>query len=511
MVVALKKLKDSLLSVLPVLAVVLVLHFTKTSSFSSAELIVFGISVFLVVVGMWLFNIGAESSMHEMGELVGSSVTKKRSMFLLVLVFFLFGAFITIAEPDLTILADQVPGVSSWVLVCSIGLGVGIFLVIGALRILFQKSLKVWLLAFYGLMFAICCLVDYSYIPLSLDSGGVTTGPITVPFLLAIGVGIASSRAGNKTDADSFGLVAFSSIGPVLVVLILSIFLRNSSLNYDVSVISNNQIDSSIWSPIVDSFVGKSGALIKVAISLLPIVIFFILYEIFFIKLPARKLGGLMIGVIFVYVGLVLFIAAVNAGFLPIGQKLGQSVADESSGLLVGVGAALGLAAVFAEPAVHVLTNQIESVSEGSVKKNAVLICMALGNAAAIAISMLRVKLGFSLLYIIVPGYCVAFLLSFLVPEIYSAIAFDAGGVVSGPMNSTFILPFAIGACFAINGDLASNKIMTDAFGTIAIVALMPLLMVQALGLTATIRIHNERRIARLRTKEEFDNQIIHF
>ncbi len=480
--------------------VVLILHFTKVSEFSSTELIVFGISVVLVIVGMWLFNIGAESSMQKMGELVGSTVTKRRSMI-----------FLTIAEPDLTVLADQVPGLPSWVLIGSIGLGVGIFLVIGALRILFQKSLKVWLLAFYGLMFALCCLVDYSYIPLSLDSGGVTTGPITVPFLLAIGVGIASSRAGNKSDADSFGLVAFSSIGPILVVLILSIFLRNSKLGYDLSTIADNEIKSSVLNPIINSLLGTDGALFKVAISLLPIVIFFVIYELIFIKLSGRKLGGLLLGVLFVYVGLVLFITAVNAGFLPVGQKLGQSVADESTALLVGVGAALGLVAVFAEPAAHVLTDQVENVSEGSVKKIAVLLCIAIGNGIAIAISMLRVKYGFSLLYIVVPGYCISFLISFVVPDIYSAIAFDAGGVVSGPMNSTFILPFAIGACFAINGESASNNIMTDAFGTIAIVALMPLLMIQILGLTGTIRVYNERRIARARIKDEFDNQIIHF
>lgn len=509
---ALKKIKDSILSVLPVLVVVFVLHLTNVSPFTNKELIIFGISAVLVIIGMWLFNIGAESSMHKMGELVGSTITKKQKMFLLIIVFFLFGAFITVAEPDLSVLAEQVPGLPNWVLIGAIGVGVGIFLVIGALRILFQKSLKVWLLAFYGLMFALCCLVDYSFIPLSLDSGGVTTGPITVPFILAIGIGIASSRAGNKSDADSFGLVAFSSIGPILVVLILSLIIRQETLVYDVEGLASHVLGDNVISPFVDSLIGFKGTLFSVALSLLPILIFFIIYELFFIKLSLRKLGGLLLGILFVYVGLVLFLTAVEAGFLPIGQKLGQNVADESTILLVGIGALLGLVAVFAEPAVHVLTNQVEIVSEGSVKKIAVLLFIALGNAVAIGLAMLRIKLGFSLLYIIVPGYFLAFLFSFIVPDIYSAIAFDSGGVVSGPMNSTFILPFAIGACFAINGpELAETAIMTDAFGTIAIVALMPLLMVQILGLTGTIRIANERKIARRRIKDEFDDQIIHF
>ena len=517
-IAALKKLKDSFLSVLPVLAVVLLLHFTKVSPFENQELIIFGISVVLVVIGMWLFNIGAESSMHEMGELVGSTVTKRKSIFMLILIFFLFGIFITIAEPDLSVLAEQVPGLPSWVLIASIGIGVGIFLVIASFRILFQKSLKLWLLAFYGLMFALCCLVDYSYIPLSLDSGGVTTGPITVPFILAVGVGLASSRAGNKSDADSFGLVAFSSIGPILVVLILSMFLRNSKLLYDVSGFEGSGLpENSIIKPFLHAFTGKNGSLLKVAISLLPVLGFFIVYELIFIKLSPRKLFGLLLGVLFVYVGLVLFLAAVEAGFLPIGQKLGQSLAGKDSPVwMIAVGAALGLVAVFAEPAVHVLTNQVEQVSEGAVKKVAVLLCIAAGNAIAIAISMLRVYYGFDLFYIIVPGYFLAFFLSFLVPDIYSAIAFDSGGVVSGPMNSTFILPFAIGACYVLNTAIGSDadpasRIMTDAFGTIAVVALMPLIMLQALGLTASIKEYNARRIARNRIKEEFDDQIIHF
>lgn len=512
-IAALKKLKDSLFSVLPVLAVVLLLHFTKVSPFENNELIIFGISVVLVVIGMWLFNIGAESSMHEMGELVGSTVTKRRSIFMLVLIFFLFGIFITIAEPDLSVLAEQVPGLPSWVLIVSIGIGVGIFLVIASFRILFQKSLKLWLLAFYGLMFALCCLVDYSYIPLSLDSGGVTTGPITVPFILAVGVGLASSRAGNKSDADSFGLVAFSSIGPILVVLILSIFLRNSTLVYDVSGFEGSGLaENSIFKPFLHAFTGRDGSLLKVAISLLPVLAFFIVYELLFIKLSLRKLLGLLLGVLFVYVGLVLFLAAVEAGFLPIGQKLGQNLAGKESPIwLILVGAVLGLVAVFAEPAVHVLTNQVEQVSEGAVKKVAVLLCIALGNAVAIAISMLRVFYGFNLFYIVVPGYFLAFFLSFLVPDIYSAIAFDSGGVVSGPMNSTFILPFAIGACYVLNSESAASKIMTDAFGTIAVVALMPLIMLQALGLTASIKEYNARRVALNRIKEEFDDQIIHF
>lgn len=508
---ALKKLKNSFFAVLPIVAVVLVLHFAKIVTFSSKELIIFGISAVLVLIGMCLFNIGAESSMQQMGQLVGSSVAKNKSIEFLVIIFFLFGLLITVAEPDLEVLAQQAANseAEKLILIISVGVGVGIFLVIGALRILFQKSLKVWLLGFYGMMFALCCLVDYARIPLSLDSGGVTTGPITVPFILSVGVGIAASRAGNKSDADSFGLVAFSSIGPILVVLILSLVTKNTRV-YDVNTIEAVS-DKSILKMFTDGLIGFDGTLFKVALSVLPLLIFFIFYEALFIKLSRRKLIGLFVGVIFVYFGLVLFLTAVEVGFLPIGQSLGKTLAAQNTKMFIAVGAALGLAAAFAEPAVHVLTEQVQSISEGTINKVAVLLTIALGNAFAIGLSMLRVKLGFNLLWIIVPGYIISFFLSFIVPDIYSAIAFDAGGVVSGPMNSTFILPFAIGACYALNGSEASTKIMTDAFGTIGVVALMPLLMIQILGLSGTIRIARERKVARRRTTAKYDNQIIHF
>ena len=507
----LKKFKNSFFAVLPIVVVVLVLHFTKIVTFTNKEIILFSVSSAFVVVGMFLFNIGAESSMQEIGQLVGSSVTKKKSIAFLVIVFFLFGLFITVAEPDLSVLATQATNSESskLILILAVGIGVGVFLVIGAVRILLQKSLKVWLLGFYGMMFAICCLVDYARIPLSLDSGGVTTGPITVPFILSVGIGIAASRAGNKSDADSFGLVAFSSIGPILVVLILSL-ISPSQNTYDISGLQTVNTDN-IFNMFISKLLGTNGTLFKVAISTLPILVFFLIYEAIFIKLPVRKLVGLILGILIVYFGLVLFLTAVEAGFLPIGQELGKNLASQNEQIFILVGAALGLAAAFAEPAVHVLTNQVQTVSEGAVSRTAVLITIALGNALAIGLSMLRVKLGFNLLWIIVPGYVLAFFLSFIVPDIYSAIAFDAGGVVSGPMNSTFILPFAIGACYALNGAEASSKIMTDAFGTIGVVALMPLLMIQILGLSGTIRIASERRVARRRTTAEFDNQIIHF
>ena len=509
----LKKLKESFLSSLPVMAVVLVIYligiFDPSNKFlEPQEGLVFLISSILVIVGMWLFNFGSEKSMSKMGEYLGSTLTKRKSMVMLVLVIFLIGLLITIAEPDLAVLAEQVP-INKWALIISIGVGVGMFMVIGALRILFGKSLKMWLLAFYGLLFALALLVDSTLIPLSLDSGGVTTGPITVPFILALGIGIASSKGGNK-NSDSFGLVAFSSIGPILIVMILSLFMKNVNYTFEQTTIDSFE---QIWPHFYDGFFyheGGNGAFISVLIALAPVLVFFLVYNFIFLKLPKKKLIEIIVGVVITYFGLVTFLGAVEAGFLPIGQKLGMEFANNTF-ILVLIGVILGVSAVFAEPAVHVLTDQIENVSNGAVHKNAVFLALALGNGFAIGLSMFRITAGSEILpltYIIVPGYILAFLLSFFVPNIYFAIAFDSGGVVSGPMNSTFILPYAIGACYKLRGEQA---ILQDAFGTIATVALMPLISIQCIGLFATIKSANQLKIARSRIKEEFDDQIIHF
>ena len=524
-VASLVKLKESFLSTLPVIAVVLLLNFIPAIGFDLTinQLVAFIISSVLVILGMWLFNVGAETSMHKMGELVGSSLTKKQSMVLIVIIFFLFGLFITVAEPDLSVLAAQVPSVPRLLLIGMIGLGVGIFIVIGALRILFQKSLKVWLLGFYGLMFGMCLLIDKSYIPLSLDSGGVTTGPITVPFILAVGVGIATSRGGNKSTSDSFGLVAFASIGPILMVLILALVFRGN-LSYTFEKFPLIDPDASGYlgdafdiQKIANGFVysmlphgSDFGSILSVTISLSPVLLFFIIYELIFIKLPGRTVFSIVFGVIIAYLGLVLFMTAVSTGFMAVGQKLGLELAEGDLWLLLVVAAFLGIAAVFAEPAVHVLTHQMEEVSDGAVNRIFVLIMLALGNGIAIVLSILRIYYGinFELLYIVVPGYILAFALSFAVPDIYTAMAFDSGGVVSGPMNTTFILPFAIGACYSLWGN---DLIMSNAFGTIALVAMMPLIMIQLIGLSASIKIRAQYRLARHRIREEFDDQIIHF
>ena len=509
---SLKKIRDSFLAALPVLVVVSVLFILEkcnvgVTNLGDMSFFLFLISTGVMVIGMYLFTMGAESSMSKMGEYVGSSLTKRQSIWILVLILFLFGAFVTVAEPDLAVFAAQVfPDANQilvkWLLIISISVGVGSFVVVGALRIIFQKNLKLWLIAFYGLLFAVACIVDYRYVPLSFDSGGVTTGPLTVPFILALGMGIATSR-GGKSNSDSFGLVAFASVGPIITVMIFSLIFK-SNVVYQFVVPS--EVDN-LFTPLLKSFL---HSLLDVTYSIIPIVLFFLIYNFIFLRLPLKNLARMGIGVLLTYIGLVFFLTAVSSGFMTIGTKLGMDLAS-NIGLLIGIGAVLGIAAVFAEPAVQVLTSQVEDVSDGAISKSSVMIALAIGNGIAIGLSLLRMTLDFSLLYIVVPGYIIAFLLTFLVPDIYSAIAFDSGGVASGPMNSTFLLPYSIGACYVFYGELAPEKIITNSFGTISLVALMPLISIQFLGFSASIRKAFRFYITRRRIRVETDDQIIHF
>lgn len=499
--ILLRKFADCVLSTLPVFIVVLVLHFTNICPLDGNQLLLFCISTLFLIIGMWLFSIGTEQAMTPMGEYVGTSLTKKKSIYFIIIITFLLGVFVTIAEPDLQVLAAQVP-INSWLLIISIGIGVGVFFVIGVIRIIFQQSLNMWLLATYALVFAIACLVDPSLLPVSFDGGGVSTGPVTVPFILALGSSIAISRDGKKSNADAFGLAALCSIGPIIAVMILSLFMDKTGLVY-------KQIDYDTSSNIFSILgVGFLNALIDVSIAILPITVFFFVYQIIFIKLSSKMIMKIIVGLLYTYVGLILFIMAVNAGFAPISQIIGKTISSDPNNLwlVVLIGTLIGFFAVLAEPAVQVLVRQVVVLSDGTIKKSTMLLALCIGVGASSAFCMLRIIYDIPFVYFIVPGYVIAFALSFVVPKIYTAIAFDSGGVASGPMTTAFILPFAIGVATTLG-----TNILSSAFGVVSIVAMTPLVTIQLLGLYAQIQSRIRLNIARGRIKEENDDQIIHF
>ena len=500
------KILEALVSTLPITVIVYVLSLTPLFDFSAVELITFTVGAVLLILGIGMFSLGADLAMTPMGTHVGSGLSRQRKLGLLLIVCFILGMLITVAEPDLQVLANQVSAVmNGTVLIYTVGLGVGAFLVVAILKIVFKKSLSNILMLFYMLLFALALMLavneNMSLIPMSFDSGGVTTGPITVPFIMALGVGISHVLGDRRSKENSFGLVALCSVGPIMAVLILGIFSSND-LTYQVP-------DYTVSSDIVGAYVHALTHTAKeVAIALGLIVAFFAVCQIAFLKLPAKRLKRIAVGVGFTYVGLVIFLSGVNVGFMPIGYKMGASIAAWDEKLLIGFGLVVGILTVLAEPAIHVLNKQVEEVTGGLVTKRSMMLGLCIGVGAAIALSMIRIVYDFSLVYYIIPGYFIALGLSLFVPPVYTAIAFDSGGVASGPMTSGFILPLALGACVTLQG---SEAVLRDGFGVVALVAMAPLITIQLLGFRAIVaeRIAEHRAMKRILGAD--DQQIIEF
>ena len=507
----LQKLFESTVSVLPVTAIVLILNFTPLISFSLTETAVFICCALALIIGMALFNLGADIAMTPMGEQIGSGLSKSGKFKTLLLICLVMGVFITIAEPDLSVLASQVQDIiNSTALKIAIGMGVGLFLVLAVLKVVFRVSLSNMLTFFYALLFAIVTLLivqgKEGFLPLGFDSGGVTTGPITVPFIMALGLGV-STVLGDKRDRESsFGFIALCSIGPILAVMILGLTATgNPTLPKDGAEFAAQYALDLSHAPAV-----LMHTLKNVAIALAPIVIFFFVLQAIFMRSSKRKVKQIIIGIFYTYFGLVIFLTAVEIGFTCIGFKMGSQLAKADGWLVILLSFVLGLTVVLAEPAIHVLNKQVETVTGGAITKRSMLIALSVGVGTSIALSVVRVFFPFSILYYLVPGYLLSLGLSFFVPKIYTAIAFDSGGVASGPLTSTFILPFVIGLCFAANGN-SSASVLTDAFGLVAMVAMTPLISIQSLGFKAVVSKRLKEKISMKRILDKDDEQIIKF
>lgn len=503
--VLLKKLLESLIAVLPVVAIVLVVYFTPLVSLTTKELVAFVVSSVFLIIGIGFFNLGADMAMTPMGEHIGGGLTKSGNFKLLIFVCFIMGVLITVAEPDLSVLAEQVKTVmNGTTLIVTVGVGVGLFLLVSVVKIVTKKNLSSLLMFFYMVLFSIVAVMAEngfgSFMPLAFDSGGVTTGPITVPFIMALGVGIAASIGGKESEENSFGLIALCSIGPMLAVSVLSLTTKGE-LGY---VLADYSVEGGIGSNFVPLLLSVMADVGK-ALGL--IVVFFVVLQLTVLKLPKQKIVQITVGIIYTFLGLVIFLTAASVGFMPVGFRLGEELARSKTALII-FAFVVGAVVVLAEPAVHVLNRQVEQITLGTVTKRSMTIALSLGVGLSIGLSIIRIIYGFSLLYYIIPGYCLSLGLSFFVPKLYTAIAFDSGGVASGPMASSFILPFAIGACATLNG---ADRVLDLAFGVVAMVAMTPLITIQALGFKSVVATRLREKGTMKRIISADDEQIIDF
>lgn len=474
------KIEEAFTSVWPILAIVLLLCFTIVPV-PTDLMLSFAVGSVLLIFGLGLFMFGAEHSMSVIGTYIGAKMTKSRKLWLIIVISFILGVIITVAEPDLQVLAGNVPHINSMVLILMVSVGVGFFLTMCMLRILFKIPLNVLLIISYVLIFVLALNSDPHYISVAFDSGGVTTGPMTAPFIIALGVGVASIRSDTEAEENSFGLVALCSVGPILAVLILGFVYPGEEGT--IAAASAGSYTSTV--SVSRAYLEAIPQYVKeVALAMLPIILFFLIFQKVSLKLPKIPFYRILFGLGCTFLGLFIFLLGVNVGFSSLGIILGESlVMGWRRYIIVPIFALMGWFVVRAEPAVHVLNKQVEEISAGAVSEKAMETSLSVAIALAMALSMVRVLTGISILWFVVPGYVIALVLSFFVPKIFTAIAFDSGGVASGPMSATFMLPFAMGACGKVG-----NNILTDAFGVVALVAMMPLITVQIMGVISVIK-----------------------
>lgn len=479
------KILESLSAVLPITGIVLALGIFLVPLETGAMMFFF-VGAVMLILGMGMFQLGAELAMTPIGEGIGTRISKSKSWVMIALLGLLMGILITVAEPDLQVLSNQVPAIPNPVLILTVAVGVGLFLATAILRILLKISLSTMLTVLYLGLLLLACFVPKEFLAVAFDSGGVTTGPITVPFIIALGVGLSSIRGDKNASSDSFGLVALSSIGPILAVMLLGFFYPTKESLYEAT----SGVSAETMRDVAKAFVYQLPHYAQeVFVSLIPVFLMYLIFQAVSRRYKKRQNLKILVGFAYTYFGLVLFLCGVNVGFAPVGARIGSDLAaTPQKWLLIPIGMLIGYFIVKAEPAIQILNKQVQDVTSGAVSAKAMNRSLSIGVSFSVGLSMLRILTGIPLLWIVIPGYALALILSRLVPKIFVGIAFDSGGVASGPMTSTFLIPLCIGACETLGGN-----IMTDAFGVVALVALTPLIAVQIMGLQYRFRLSRQK------------------
>ena len=527
----LKSLLSSSLSIAPMILLVCILSWTPIMDLTSSDYIMLCVGAVILILGLMLFQVGASTGLTKVGEYMGSSLSNQQKLFIIVIFAFALGTLITCAEPSILIVSKQVTivagnqALNAVLLIGSIAVGVGVFVVIGVLRIMFHRSLKVWFLFFYLISFLLICLIAIDpekaeLLPFIFDSGGVTTGSATVPFILSLGAGVAVVSGGRNAKNDSFGLVGLASIGPIITMTIC-ILIKSGIPEYAYE--ASSHFEGNLFACFLNALLphgGQMGSLIEVGIALSPILIIFFIYERLFIKLPKSRILSLLIGFGFSYIGLALFLSSTSAVMGPMGDIVGRSLGsywEDQTWIIILAGFVIGLVTILCEPAVHVLTGQIENISSGQIKKTTVLITLSLGVGIAIMLAVIRAVYNFSILYYIIPGYVICFVLMLICPDIYVAMAFDSGGTASGPMSTSFVLPMVIGIYSVVGTAKAASSssynlsYYGNAFGVVALIALTPIIAIQLLGVYTEMKQLWRKIAARKSIAEVDDVQVIHF
>lgn len=484
--VIVSKFKEVLFSVLPITILVLLLNFS-ISPLETPMLVRFMIGSMFVVLGLTIFLFGIDMGIAPLGDLTGESLAKSNKLWIVLTSGLILGFFISVAEPGLMVLANQVDmvtagSIESIKILFVVSFGLAIMLALGFLRVFYNLPLYKILLGLYLIIFVGALFTSREFLAIAFDASGSTTGILAVPFILSLSVGLSKMKRDSKaSEKDSFGLVAIASTGAILSVLLLDILSESTGFSATLSLTTNDT--DSIIMPFIR---GIPRNMKDSFLAILPLITILLILQKAVFKLNKRALRKVVTGFIFALIGLFIFLWGVNTGFMDVGSSLGKSlVLMENKMFIVIIGFILGAVTILAEPAVYVLTQQIEDVTSGYVNRKAVLFPLAIGVGLAVALSVVRVITpSLQLWHYLLPGYLVSLGLMFIIPKLFIGIAFDAGGVATGPVTATFILAFIQGAAHAFEG----ADLMADGFGMIAMVAMMPIVTLEILGLVFKIK-----------------------
>jgi hypothetical protein len=472
-----EKAKDVTRTLLPVVILVLLLCLTIVDV-EAGVFIRFLVGSAMLLVGLSIFLWGVELAMNPIGEHMSREIATSRTPLKIALLGFLLGFLITVAEPDLLVLGYQIEAasggaLSASVIVYMVSIGVGVLVSLGIFRLLGDMPFNRFMLITYVIIFILSAFVSEEFMAISFDASGATTGALTTPFVLAISLGLANIKGGRHTEENAFGLVGIMSAGPILAVMLLSVLTEQKNI---ASVEIDVGVAEGVLGPILDAL---PSIFVESIVALLPITLLFFIFNFTRFKISRDELSRIIKGLLLTLAGLVLFLTATASGFMDMGRIMGMELAGMSRWLLIGIGFLMGLIVVLVEPAVHVLGQQIEEVTSGHIPLNLIRITLSIGVGLAIALSMVRIVIPeVKLWYFIIPGFALALVLSFVSEPIFVGIAFDAGGVASGPMTATFVLAFAQGAATVIE----TADVMIDGFGVIAMVAMAPVFSLMVLG-----------------------------
>lgn len=501
-------LKDVFLSSLPLAGIILLVCGLIAPMESAHDYVRLAIGYFGVVFGQALFLGGLDISILPIGKLVGSSLIRFKKALFIILFGVLFGLVATVAEPALSVLAKQthmiMNGVNETVFVWVLSAGIGAFVGFALLRIIKDYNIKIVFAALYVLVFAAVIFVPEQFVALAFDGSGATTGDVSVPFILALGLGVSATMSKHKTNDDTFGIIGLASVGPILALFVYGIILKAS---YGGELPPAGVYNPGANEGMVGIFTTNLGS---VALALLPIVLVFLPFQLFLIKLSKKEFIEILLGTVAVYVGLLIFLSGIDYGFAFAGKYIGEVLLDPArpgyfTYILLGVSFVLGVAITLSEPAVTVLGEQLEEITNGHIKKMTIRITLAIGIGFAALLSMIKILTGINILWFLAPLYTIALLMMPFTSKLFVGLAFDSGGVTGGALTSAFLTPLTLGAAQAVaaRSTTGAQSVLTNGFGIIAFISVTPLITVQALGIIYDVR--RKKALKALKDAELFE------